>query len=122
MSVRNILDYQDNVIGQMELPDETTEDQWTEALSPYAKIPTSVPKPNISARQIRLALIGAGLSLSDIDTALNSLPEPTKSYAQVEWQYASEFERDNELVANVGLMLGWGSTELDALWDIAYGL
>ena len=36
MATRNILDYLGNVIGTLTLPDETSEDQWTQQLAPYA--------------------------------------------------------------------------------------
>jgi hypothetical protein len=38
-------------------------------------------------RQARLALLGAGL-LPQVETALNSLDEPYKSAALIEWEYA----------------------------------
>lgn len=39
--IRDILDYQGQVIGQLELPDDTTEEQWAIALAPYAAPPPS---------------------------------------------------------------------------------
>ena len=39
MAKRNILDYQGNVIGELELPDGTPEDVWAEELAPYALTP-----------------------------------------------------------------------------------
>lgn len=41
MATRDILDYLGNVIGQLELPDGTSEDIWTQKLAPYAKTPES---------------------------------------------------------------------------------
>ena len=73
----------------------------------------------ISPRQIRLALVMSGVSLSMIDEALNSLPEPTKSFALVSWEYAISFERTDPLVDNVGLLLGWNTAQLDGLWEMA---
>lgn len=43
MSTRNILNNLGNVIGELTLPDETTEDQWTSALAPYALSNVSNP-------------------------------------------------------------------------------
>lgn len=34
---RNILDYSGNILGELTLPDETTEEQWITALSMYSK-------------------------------------------------------------------------------------
>jgi len=44
MATRDILDYQGNIIGQLTLPDNTTEQQWENALSPYAQPPLSMPQ------------------------------------------------------------------------------
>jgi hypothetical protein len=46
--IRNILDYQGNILGQLELPDDTPEEIWTQKLSPYAKPP---PSPEEQFRQ-----------------------------------------------------------------------
>lgn len=37
--IRDILDYQGNVLGQLELPDDTPEEVWEEKLAPYARPP-----------------------------------------------------------------------------------
>lgn len=39
MATRSIVDYQGSVIGELTLPDETTEDAWTKALCLYAIAP-----------------------------------------------------------------------------------
>lgn len=41
MAIRNILDSLGNIIGSLLLPDETTEDQWTQQLSQYSSSPSS---------------------------------------------------------------------------------
>lgn len=40
--VRDILNYLGEVVGQLELPDDTPEEVWAEKLSSYAQPPTSV--------------------------------------------------------------------------------
>lgn len=52
----------------------------------------------ITARQIRLAMVGAGIVLADVTTMINSLDEPTRSIASVSWDYASEFHRNDPLL------------------------
>lgn len=76
----------------------------------------------ITPRQIRLALVLSGVSLTDIDNSLNSLPEPTKSLALISWEYAVAFERNDPLVESVGLMLGMTSAQIDQLWMLAASL
>lgn len=83
---------------------------------------TAIRKANIQSvtpRQIRLALLQLGVTMETIDTALNSLPEPTKSQALVEWNFASVFERNWPLVDQVAAILGWTEDQLDDLWILA---
>jgi hypothetical protein len=77
---------------------------------------------NLSARQLRLGLVGIGLDLTTIDTAIDGLPEPTRSYAKISWEYSVEFERQNALVVTVASMLGWTDENLDMLWEIGSAL
>lgn len=72
--------------------------------------------PDVTPRQIRQALILSGITLQQIDDALATLPEPTKSLAMVEWEHSISFQRSRPLVASVGQMLGWTSEQLDNLW------
>lgn len=74
---------------------------------------------NVTPRQIRQALILSGISMSTIEDALNSLPEPTKSLALVEWEYSVAFIRSNPLVNSVGIILGWNTKQIDDLWRLA---
>jgi hypothetical protein len=74
---------------------------------------------DVTPRQMRQALILSGVSLSQIDDAINSLPEPTKSLAMVEWEYSVAFQRHRPIVAQVAQMLGWNDAQLDALWKMA---
>lgn len=75
--------------------------------------------PDVTPRQMRQALILSGVSMTMIEDALGSLPEPTKSLALVEWEYSIAFKRRNPLVISVGVMLGWTSAQLDDLWTMA---
>lgn len=76
----------------------------------------------VTARQIRRALLKFDLTEETIVGALNTLPEPTKSEALIEWEYSNEFFRNNDLVAMVGQMLGWNTEQLDNLWILADSL
>lgn len=85
--------------------------------------PNQIPVPDsVTPRQIRQALIISGVSLSQIDDALNSLSEPVKSLARVEWEYSIAFQRNRPLVRQVALMLGWTDEQLDNLWKLAASL
>lgn len=75
----------------------------------------------VTMRQARLALLGAGL-LANVDTAINALPEPTKSAARIEWEYSGEVHRDRPFVQTLGGALGLSSAQLDALFVAAAAL
>ena len=78
--------------------------------------PTSVQIPQeVTMRQARLALLDAGL-LANVQTAINSLPEPAKTKAQIEWDYSNALQRSNPFVTTLGTALGLDSEALDNLF------
>lgn len=121
---RQILDSEGNVIGELTLPDETTEEEWQVKLAEFAYVkPVPVEElKDVTPRQIRQALILSGITLDQIDQAIDSLDEPTKSLARVEWEYSIAFQRHRPLVSQVAQMLGWTDEQLDALWRLAASL
>jgi hypothetical protein len=116
---RDILNYQGTKIGELEFPDGTSESVWTSKLAEYAKAPAVPEIADVSPRQIRTALILSGVTLASIEAALDTLSEPTKSLAKVEWEFSIAFQRNRPLVAQVGQMMGWSSEQLDGLWALA---
>ena len=75
----------------------------------------------ITMRQARLALLEHGL-LANVQTAINSLPEPDKTKAQIEWEYSNALQRDNPFVSVLGAALGLSSQDIDNLFITAKGL
>ena len=73
-------------------------------------VPTSV-----TMRQARLALLAAG-KLAAVQSAIDALSEPTKTAAQIEWEYSNEVQRHNGLVAALGPALSLTSDQIDALF------
>lgn len=73
--------------------------------------PTAVP--TLSSRQIRLWLLSQEIALSAVDAAIALLPEPQRSIARVEWEYATTFERSNPLIDQVGAALGLAPATID---------
>lgn len=78
----------------------------------------SVPS-TVTPRQIRLALIMSGVTLSTIEAAIDSLPEPRRSVAKVTWEYSVEFQRGNPLIASMGPALGLTDAQIDQLFMLA---
>lgn len=90
-------------------------------IAPYVE-PVLTPEekrelmPNLTARQIRLGLLHLG-KLSSVDVAIGALPEPDKSEAQIEWDYASEFRRLNHLIVKLIPILGLTDEQVDIVWE-----
>lgn len=78
---------------------------------------TPVPA-SITMRQARLALLGAGM-LAGVSAAIDALPEPQKSAAQIEWEYSNEVQRHNGFVEQLAPALGLTTAQLDALFIAA---
>lgn len=73
-------------------------------------------KPSVvSMRQARKALFNAG-KYSTIDDAINNLPEPQRTEAKIDWEYAQTVERSSSLVLQLSEMLGMTASEVDDLF------
>lgn len=53
---RNILNHSGEIVGELTLPDETTEEQWTDALAPYAAAPVQPTLQQIITRKIQTSI------------------------------------------------------------------
>lgn len=72
----------------------------------------------VTPRQARLALLQNGL-LSQVDAVIASLPEPQKSIAQTDWEYAVSIERNSPWIGQIGAALGLDDAGLDDLFTLA---
>lgn len=113
---KDLLDAEGNIIGKISLPDSATESEIDAALKTYTEAPEIM---DVTARQIRQALILSGVLLEQIDATIALLPEPIKSLAIVEWEYSNMFQRHRPLTIKIAGMLGWTDRQLDALWALA---
>lgn len=80
----------------------------------YVPTPPVVPA-EITMRQARLVLLGAGL-LSGVQTAIDGLPEPQRSAANIEWEFSNTLQRRNPFVLTLGPALGLSAEQIDALF------
>jgi len=87
-------------------------------LVPPSSEQTPIPV-SVTSRQIRLALLYSGISLSVIDAAINSMPEPTKSVARVTWDYSTLVFRNNPMIATMQPALGLTKEQIDQLFILA---
>jgi hypothetical protein len=80
--------------------------------------PVAVPEA-VTMRQARLALLGAGL-LDTVDTVIAAIvDETTRRAAGIAWDYSSEVQRHNGLVADLAPALGLTDEQVDALFITA---
>lgn len=70
----------------------------------------------ISSRQLRSQLIIQGFNLETIEQALNQMPEPNRSLAKVDWEYATNFYRNNPMIVAVGQLLNLTSEQIDEIF------
>jgi len=75
-----------------------------------------VYKPSlVTMRQARLALLDAGL-YDQIGTLLDAMPEPQRSAAKIEWEFATEVNKAWPLLVTLTAALGLNQTQVDNLF------
>ena len=85
-------------------------------IAPYVEPEEVIIVPSeVSMRQARLALTLGGF-IGTVNAAIESMVEPDKSLALIEWEYASSVERESQFVQSMQLALGLTDTELDDLF------
>lgn len=109
--------------GTIEVPLKPGADfDWLDGEWTYVA-PDPEPLPPLTARQLRLGLIAAGITLSSVEAAISGIEDATdREIAKVEWEYASQFERDHPLIGQVGAALGLTPGQIDAAWLAAVNL
>ena len=97
---------------------EAQEKDLQTAVAAHDPAKPTIPRA-VTARQIRMALVKSGYTLSGIESTLDALPEPQKSEAKIAWEYSNEFQRLNPLIAAFAPMLGLTSEQIDQLFVYA---
>lgn len=103
--------------------------KWIE--EPYVRnlsqeeIEQRIPKPPdaCTPRQLRIALIQAGISLSTIENQIDAIPDPIqKEISRAEWEYALEIKKDHPMVDMIATSLGLTKEQVDNIFSIAINL
>lgn len=79
------------------------------------KDPNAIPQ-ELTPRQVRLAMLGAGLDLSQIDTMIAGLDEPQKSQVKIMWEYSTVFLRKDPILNGFAEQLGLSQEDVDNLF------
>jgi len=116
---------------RVRLPDGSTRtdpDQWSsdpDALAAAGYVVTErtpeddivPPEPTpatVSARQIRLWLLGRGVSMAAVDAAINAIPDAAqRDSVRVEWEYAPYVERSHPMLVPLASALGLTEEQVD---------
>lgn len=92
-----------------------------EAAFEASRAPVPYIPQEVTMRQARLALLGAGL-LASVEAAIDGLAEPKKSAARIEWDHSQSVQRSRGLVVELGGALGLTGAQIDALFVQAAAL
>lgn len=77
----------------------------------------------LTARQFRLGLVNANISPATVTAAIAAMAAgPDRDKAQIEWEYATTFNRMHPLIATVGAALGLSEAQIDAMWTASVSL
>jgi hypothetical protein len=76
--------------------------------------------PVLSAVQVRLALLGAGITFDVVDGVIEAMPAGVeRDTARTYWEYATQFHRSHPFIAVFTSALGMTSEQVDAMWMAA---
>ncbi len=79
--------------------------------------------PAVTARQLRLILVRSGISVAAVDAAIDALEAGTaKEEAEIEWEYATTFERLSPTLLTIASALGLSPEKVDAMWEQALAI
>lgn len=71
------------------------------------------PIPSITPRQLRLWLLSRGL-LAQVPTLIEAMPEPDKTVAQIEWEFATVFDHRHPFMQALGAAVGLSAEDIEA--------
>lgn len=78
------------------------------------------PLPSLTARQLRLGLLGLGVTGAQVEAQIEAIEDSTeREAALIEWRYSTVYERDHPLIDMVGALLGLTEAQIDAAWSQA---
>lgn len=80
--------------------------------------PSPPPMPTITAAQLRLALLGLGMTGAQVEAAISAMPgtDMQREAARIQWEYATTFPRQHPLVVAIGAALDLTEAQIDAAW------
>ncbi len=83
------------------------------------------PLPTLTARQLRLGLLGLGVTSAQVEAAIAAITDPTaREASRIEWEYAASYERTHSLITMLtpALLPNLTDAAIDAAWTNASAL
>lgn len=85
-----------------------------------AGVTPQITSRTVSARQVRLWLVQAGISMATVDAAIDAIPAAaTRESVRVEWEYAPYVERSHPMLVPLGAALGLTESQIDTAFEQA---
>jgi hypothetical protein len=79
--------------------------------------------PDLTARQLRLMLLNIGITPAMVDAEIAAIADETeRTAAQIEWEYASSYERSRPLIDQMAAAFALPPEQVDTLWIAAADL
>ena len=81
------------------------------------------PPDTCTPRQLRIALIQTGISLSTIEAQIDAISDPVqKEIARAEWEYALEIKKEHPLVGMIAAALNLTEQQINDIFVLAVTL
>lgn len=98
--------------------------EWEDAgnqIPPYEEAATSLPP--LSPRQLRLMMLQIGITEQAVVDQIAAIADPQeRAAAEIEWAWATRYDREHPLVVSLADALEFAPEQLDALWMYAADL
>ncbi|MDX3929089.1 MAG: hypothetical protein QHC90_25225 [Shinella sp.] len=97
-----------------------TDNEGSYTIEPY--VPPTLEQirasmPSLTARQLRLGLLANGYAPSQVADAIATMPDgEDREKAQIEWEYATTFDRTHPFIASVAVIIGLTDEQIDDMW------
>lgn len=79
--------------------------------------------PNLTARQLRLMLLNVGITPAMVAAEIAAIADETdRAAAEIEWEYASSYERTHPLIDQMAAAFSLPPEQVDTLWIAAADL
>lgn len=101
------------------LDGDTWRQQWTVVTLSESERRALIPSV-VSRKQARMALVLSGIPLASVQAAIDAIEDDTqRALAQIAWEDATEFRRDDPFLAMLSGALGLTEAQLDDLFSLA---